>query len=1489
MASKIPARLSLRRPLWLLATVVAFAVTLAMLSPRNAAAGGQDQNRSKPALIGPAKTELSETAIAQIQALAAEKANRTPAQRKLDSQLLYAAKQSRGVAVASGLPTLETDIKVGEDGLTSVAVACRDFKTVTAAIGQYGGRVEGTYAFAHSIEARLPLGSLEALAELPEVLGITPHQDAVAWGAQSPETEEQRLARLKAQDREQPEPEVAGPVTVTPEQARAARIEQVREKVRAAIATVPNSKIGRLPATPKIGSSTVQGDVTHKANLARSAFGYDGTGIKIGVLSDGVNSLGARQATGDLPPNVTVLPGQAGSGDEGTAMLEIVYDLAPGAQLFFATAFTSITSFAQNIRDLRAAGCDVIVDDVFYFTETGLHQGQSGTVVSPNNCAIVTQAVNDVTASGALYFSSAGNSGNKNDNTSGSWEGDFASAGNLAAVGTFPGGDVLDFDQTAAVSNNNPLTGTGGSVTMHWSDPLGTSSNDYDVYRFNSTLTTVQAASTNVQSGTNSDPFERVATATGSTIVVLRTASAQPRFISMSANRNRFQFNTDGQTRGHATAPNGFGVAATPSGPAVFGAPPNPIGPFPNPHNATNTVELFSSDGPRRFFYAADGTILGNGGLTVGAGGGVVLQKPDITAADGVTTTTPGFIPFFGTSAAAPHAAAIAALVKSVNPALTPAQVRTALNASAIDIEGTGVDRDSGVGIIMALEALQTLNPTPIANLQTGTVTATRTPSAGPILPGDSATLSVALNNTGAASATGISATLTTSTSCVTITSNTSAYANIAANASGTNTTPFAFSLSSACLCPTRVDFTLTVTFSGGSPSASPQVFNFSVDTGPPATSISATLGTPGTGAGFSSSTGTQLGRIVRANPASTCAAPKAFPGIQSTTGSRRFDAYTFTASGSNNPLYCVTSSLTLNSGANGSLYMVVYRGSVFSPADLGDNYLADLALSGANAAPNLGVTANCSFNVQPGETFTVVIHEVNASTSPTPSYTLRVGGLCGTTTASLLDRRTVTATEAGGDGDTFIEPCEGGQLNVQLRNIGSADATPVSATLTTSTPGVNITQGTAAYPMIPARGTATNSTPFAFNLNSCAPCGLLINFTLTVSYGNGFFSPQTFNFSVQTGSQTFSQFASENFDGVTAPALPAGWTASTSGATPPAAFATVATGADTAPNAVFTDGSATVATNALVSPTFTLPAGTSTRVTFRHTFNFEGGFDGGVLEISVNGGPFLDVTDPAIGGVFAANGYNNSVSPNFSNAIGGRRAWSGAQAAFVTPTLDLPTTLAGRDVRFRWLAGWDTSSANANPNWRIDTFTLSQRVCNSTACNGASLNCAFSLSTGTVTVEAPTCGANGYSNDVVVNATLTNNGAVPITGAAFQVVELREANGTPPTVPFRLLSATGATCTSGGLVGSTQPVPGTIAPGASVPIQFRIAAPTVRRFRFFVNVIFGAVGVNSVQPGKTASIMNSFALDIDAKTGEGRVVAVENKPVREPREARER
>jgi hypothetical protein len=442
---------------------------------------------------------------------------------------------------------------------------------------------------------------------------------------------------------------------------------------------VTNIRAADQATTSKVDTS--QGDVSHAADTARTTFSVDGTGVKVGVLSDSVDSLAALQASGDLPGTVTVLAGQSGipGSSEGTAMLEIVHDLAPGADLYFASAFGGLAQFAQNILDLQAAGCQVIVDDVFYFAE-GVFQDD-----------IVATAVDTVKAADVQYYSSAGNGGNFNDGQMGVWQGDFtATTTPTPLVGS---GTAADFGGGDA---GNDITADSQSYfTLQWSDPLGASANDYDLYLLDSTLASVLDSSTSFQDG-NDYPYEQIDTTsfndTGNVLVVLKYSGAN-RMLHLNANRGRLQHGTDGQTSGHAAAEGAFGVAAV----DWF---ENQTGGSPNPFDGSESVETFSSDGPRRIIYRANGTPITPGNFS--STGGELRKKPDIAAADGVSTATPGFDPFFGTSAAAPHAAAIGALMLEANPALTPDDVRTIFENTALDIEAAGMDRDSGVGIVMA-------------------------------------------------------------------------------------------------------------------------------------------------------------------------------------------------------------------------------------------------------------------------------------------------------------------------------------------------------------------------------------------------------------------------------------------------------------------------------------------------------------------------------------------------------------------------------------------------------------------------------------------------------------------------------------------------------------------------------------------------------------------------------------------------------------------
>jgi len=67
-----------------------------------------------------------------------------------------------------------------------------------------------------------------------------------------------------------------------------------------------------------------------------------------------------------------------------------------------------------------------------------------------------------------------------------------------------------------------------------------------------------------------------------------------------------------------------------------------------------------------------------------------------------VFTKTPGFLSFFGTSASAPHAAGIGALVVQARPSFTPAQVKTSMVKSALDNMTVGFDINGGWGVAMA-------------------------------------------------------------------------------------------------------------------------------------------------------------------------------------------------------------------------------------------------------------------------------------------------------------------------------------------------------------------------------------------------------------------------------------------------------------------------------------------------------------------------------------------------------------------------------------------------------------------------------------------------------------------------------------------------------------------------------------------------------------------------------------------------------------------
>ena len=724
---RTPAHAS-RRSRVLLSTAACLLAVVGLASPAVAAPPPEDQAIS-----------AEENAARQIGALQQLKKSQNKTEAKVDSRLVVEQRARTSRSATAALPRLNSGVPVSS-GKVLVDVRGTVTDDLLKALTNAGASLKSVSTRYGTVRAELPLTAVNTVAARADVTKVE-----AAGGAMT--------ARQLDPNAKQAPPE-----------SKEDKDARIAENTRRAL-------------TDRAGPIDSAGDRTHNADTARAEIGVTGVGVKICALSDGIDSLAASQAAGELPA-VDVLPTQAGGGDEGTAMLEIIHDVAPNAELGFATAFNGDASFADNIRALRfELNCDVIVDDIIYFKE------------APFQDWIIAQAVNDVIADGALYFSSAGNEGNTVDGTAAHWEGDYVNSGQV--IGKYAG-YAHDFDPGPGTQIFQPVsnaTPAGTPVLLNWSDPLGGSANDYDLYLLDSAGNVVRM-SQDFQTGTQ-DAYERLdmLATDGLRLAIVKFTGAD-RYLSLSALRGRFvdngglkAFNTPGVTFGHSAARGAFSVAAAPADePLPFdlepGDPPNPSGPFPNAFDEDSALERFTSDGPRRVFYEADGTPITPG--NVSSTGGEVRQKPDITAADGVMTSVPGFDPFFGTSAAAPHAAAIAALVLSGNPGIDPAEVREALISTAIDIGEPGVDGRSGAGVILADRVLGYTGASPQPRAVAETPKVVGPDGTSVVEPGDTAIVSVPVTNTGDAAAVSTSVVLTSATKGVTITPRSRAYGTIA-------------------------------------------------------------------------------------------------------------------------------------------------------------------------------------------------------------------------------------------------------------------------------------------------------------------------------------------------------------------------------------------------------------------------------------------------------------------------------------------------------------------------------------------------------------------------------------------------------------------------------------------------------------------------------------------------------------------------------------
>ena len=467
------------------------------------------------------------------------------------------------------------------------------------------------------------------------------------------------------------------------------------------------------------GSITSQGDAALRADIARSAFAVDGTGVTVGVVSDSFDYLGgaaADIASGDLPAaGVPVLNGestlcgvQVFCVDEGRAMLQIIHDVAPGADLLFQSGIDGVAAYANAIANLAANGADIIVDDLLIINEPMFQDG------------IVAQAVDAAVAGGVAYYTAAGNSGRQ------SYEAPFDDSGEVFCIEILPPegdceptfervGRMHDFDPGPGVDNylniTVPVNGV-MTIAMQWDQPYGGAgpTTDHDILLLDGTgqiyVPGGISANDNIITGEGWEAFrfdnnEVLDLGTEFSIIItyddvdsLDPPASFVKLVIFGENITISEWATDsGALFGHPNAASAEAVGAA----FYMDTPENGMSP--------PMLRSFSSAGGTPILFDVNGVRLAEP---------EVRQAPEIVAVDGVNTTfffddsigNDGIDDFVGTSAAAPHAAGVAALVLEAKPSALPGELGRMLQNTAIDMGTAGVDFDSGHGLIQADAAI---------------------------------------------------------------------------------------------------------------------------------------------------------------------------------------------------------------------------------------------------------------------------------------------------------------------------------------------------------------------------------------------------------------------------------------------------------------------------------------------------------------------------------------------------------------------------------------------------------------------------------------------------------------------------------------------------------------------------------------------------------------------------------------------------------------
>jgi uncharacterized repeat protein (TIGR01451 family) len=376
-----------------------------------------------------------------------------------------------------------------------------------------------------------------------------------------------------------------------------------------------------------------------------------------------------------------------------------------------------------------------------------------------------------------------------------------------------------------------------------------------------------------------------------------------------------------------------------------------------------------------------------------------------------------------------------------------------------------------------------------------------------------------------------------------------------------------------------------------------------------------------------------------------------------------------------------------------------------------------------SNAQPVVGFLNPAVYAIGNGPGFSTNFHDVTTGNNTnavnptrffaTSSYDLCTGWGSPTgsntinTLAPRINARVITnaatsfAAEGCLPGNSAVDPNESVTLNFSLRNIGGVKVTNLTATLQANG-GVLAPSGPQNYGALDAG--VTVSRPFTFTANGA--CGSTL--VATLSLQDGADNLGTLNFSMPLGKAITT--LSQNFEPLTVPALPVGWTTTTIGGG--VAWVTSNTAKDTAPNSAFAAEPTTAGVAELLSPTVAVSTSTA-QLSFRQNYNFEtdpalltNAFDGGVLEIKIGAGAFQDILDA--GGSFASNGYNRSISvTNTDNPLFGRQVWSALSPGFITTVVNLPAAAAGQSVQLKWRFGTDNGNFYGGSGWYVDTVVI--------------------------------------------------------------------------------------------------------------------------------------------------------------------------------------